>query len=339
MSVDKCDNIVQFPNLSIRLLDKGIATLKDKNYRQAFALFKQLHDMAPEHPQAAYGLAVCYVELGFYTEARDLTKEMMQRDIGHYYDVLKLHVTVLIQMKEFQEVLTLVEAVLSENNVPVDSRQMLQQLAYFSQQRADEPAIESDMGERQDAVYPFQDDALAVVDGIDKGLKSQIYDQQLAVIQKARDFGIVSGAMLEFLKSDSEAFLKSLMLEVLQENNHRGYVDVIKFGNTYHVDLSQPLFYREFSDSVKKLLEAVLASDNPSLEDVASQVWDHFILTIFPRSIEPNDPMLWAAACYFYSNEVMGMDIGEETIEALFSVTKEEITPLVQDIWKIEQNT
>jgi len=339
MRFEKCDNIVQFPNLSIRLLDKGIATLKDKNYRQAIVLFKQLHDMDPEHPQAAYGLAVCYVELGFYKEARDLTKEMMQRGIGHYYDVLKLHVTVLIQMKEFREVLTLIEAVLSEDDVSTDVRQMLQQLAYFSQQRVDESVTAGDAEEQQNGAHYLQDDGLAMVDVIDKGLKSKVYDQQLAVIQKARDFGIVSEAMLEFLKGDGDAFLKSLMLEVLQENSYLGSVEVIKFGNTYQVALGQPLFYREFSEGVKKLLEDVLASNNPSLKEMAWQVWDHFVLTIFPRPIELSEPTLWAAACYLYSNEIMGMEMNEETIKVLFSVTKEAIMPFVQEIWEIEQNT
>ncbi|GGE42492.1 hypothetical protein GCM10011391_21600 [Pullulanibacillus camelliae] len=339
MRLHKDGNIVHFPNLSVRLLDKGIAALKDKQYREAFDLFKQLHDIDPEHPQAAYGLAVCYVELGFYKEARDLTKEMMKRDIGHYYDVLKLHITVLIQMKEYQEVLTLIEAVLSENDVPTDIRQTLQQLEYFSQQRADEPVIEANIEGVQENFQHSQDDPSKIADSIAIGLQSTQYDHQLAAIQKARDFGVVSQALIEYLKSDADGFLKSLVLEALQENGYQESVNIIKFGNTYTVDLNEALFYNEFSDSVKQLLEDVLASNNPSLEDVAWQVWNHFVLTIFPRSLEPNEPKLWAAACYLYSNEMMGMEVEEEIIESLFSVAKDAIIPLVKDIREIEQNT
>lgn len=113
-------------------MEKAVDALKQKQHVRALELFEQLADIDEQNPQAAYGLAVCYVELGRYTEAVELTKKMMEEGIGDYFDVLKLHITVLIQLRQYREVVALVRAVLEESDVPTDLRQHLMQLAAFA---------------------------------------------------------------------------------------------------------------------------------------------------------------------------------------------------------------
>ena len=339
-------NVVPFPRLSERLLDKGITALRDKKYKHAIELFEQLIQIEPNHPQGSYGLSVCYVELGLYDQAKHLTKEMMQRDIGNYFDVLKLHITVLIQLREYHEVHAIVDAVLSEKNVPTDIRQTLVQLDHFASQRANEPDLESVTDEAFPSMTEVTEEHLIqngvpkhVLEEIEQGLNSDNYDHQWSAIRLAQEYKTALPSLKSFLVSSGNPILKSLVLQGLQDGGYKDSVEVLKFDKRYTVDLSQPLFYNEFSGSVTAILDDKLSSNNPTLLDVASQIWNHFVLLIFPLPLESNDPNLWASACYVYSTQISGMEDDEQTLESLFNTTSESVTPLVEYMRSIEEST
>ncbi|GGH83432.1 hypothetical protein GCM10007096_24290 [Pullulanibacillus pueri] len=340
------NNVVQFPRLSERLLEKAITTLKSKNYKEALDLFKQLEHLEPNHPQASYGLAVCYVELGLYEEARGLTKAMLHKAIGNYYDVLKLHITVLIQMREYNEVLNIIDAVLAENDVPTEIRQILLQLAHFAEQRRDEThddpqlvdELSKDLGLQRE-ISPTDEVPRHIVQEIEEGLRSGNHERQWSAINLAQRYKAALPSLIKYLEEEGDPILKSLVLQGLKEGGFQDKVNVVKFNTTYTVDLSQPLFYNGFSDSINRMLEDILSSNNPTLEEVASQIWNHFVLLVYPRPLEPLDAKLWAAACYLYSLHISGIEDDSETIELLFDTPIENVYPLVEVIRSFEENT
>ncbi len=325
---DPTNNLIPFPNLNTRLLEKGVQLLRKKDYRKAMDLFEQLLKLEPLHSQGAYGLAVCYVELEHYEKAETLTDSMMKQGIGNYYDVLKLHLTILIQQHDYEKVVSTIQAVLSEDNPPPEVHETLVHLSDFAQIRMTENI------EEHPHKIPFSPN-------IKEDLESQQVERQWQGIQKGKTFVTeeVVHNYIEYLKSEvGDPFLKSMVIQILIENGHKGPIQVRKFDSEFTVDLKETqLFFEGFSTLVKEKLDDVLASNNPSLLEVSKQIWEHFAIAVFPKQVDPNLPNVWAAACFVLAHQLSGMELNLEDLEIYFDVTKESIARPLTQLKSIEE--
>jgi pentatricopeptide repeat protein len=321
--------VIPFPRLQERLLEKAISALKSKHHQQALELFEQLSELDPYNPQASYGLAVCFVELGRYKEAESLTKEMMEKGIGQYYDVLKLYITVLIQLRKFQSVIDIVEAVLDEGNLSTANRQNLMQLAEFARRRLDEAS-----DTKEEELHQHFD-----LDTFAKELREGNTEQQWSVFQQIQELKTTDVLTLfkpYLLEASGNSLLKSMMLRDLKERGILDVIEVEKYGRVSHVDLSKPLFYEEFAEVVHQKIYDVLASENPTLLDHAAQLWGHFVLSLFPLPLETEDPNIWAATCYVMIHQIHGQSPSEHALKEEFSVNFDDITKSLEQMEKIE---
>ncbi|MCG0041127.1 tetratricopeptide repeat protein, partial [Escherichia coli] len=64
------------------------------------------------------GMAICFLELGELEEAASVCEKMLKEGYGHYFTVLQVYMTILIQLKKYEEVKSTIEAVLEENQLP-----------------------------------------------------------------------------------------------------------------------------------------------------------------------------------------------------------------------------
>lgn len=325
------NNVIPFPNLNNRLLERGIQALKEKNYKKAMLLFEQLTRLEPDHAQASYGLAVCYVELEQYSKAEELTATMMRQDIGDYYDVLKLHITILIQQHEYEKVVSTIQAVLSEDSPTEQVKETLVHLAEFAKVRMTEEHF---------------DDALHLTNSfspnIKKDLESDKVERQWRGIEKGRAFitDTVLQDYFDYLKSDQgDPFLKSMVIKIVIEHGYEGPLTVTKFNTSFSVDVKETqLFYEGFSHLVDDLLEQALGSENPSLLESAVQIWGHFTIAVYPKPLEPNLPNVWAACCYCLAHQVHGLTVDYSHLQSLFDVTKESLAKPLSLLKAIEEN-
>jgi tetratricopeptide (TPR) repeat protein len=324
--------VIPFPNLNARLLEQGVQALKSKSFDKARLYFEQLYGAEPENSQAAYGLAVTYVELERYPEAEALTEDMMKKGIGDYYDVLKLHVTILIQQHHYQKVLTTLNAILSEDSPPQNIRETLQQLADFAEIRLEEGAEIQRLDEPEKPTFQVD---------IKSDLESSHVERQWRGIQKGKQFMTdqVIQDYLDYLNNQTgDPFLKSIVIKLLLENGYNQPFTVFKFDRKFPVDLKATnLFYEGFSHRVESLLEDALASENPSLLAVATQIWSHFTITVYPKTLEPNAPETWAAACFVFAHQINEVDVNQELLEDYFNVTNEELARPLTLLKSIEE--
>lgn len=329
-------NLFFFPELDERLVEKGIQALKGKEYHKARDLFEQLTELSVEHPQAAYGLSICYVELGDYEKAEVLTTGMLKKDIGNYYDVLRLHLTVLIQMRHYEKVITIIDKVLEENDVPLEMGATLQQLAEFSRVRLDEkPAIDFPTYNMEKTLHSNEKIDLA-------GLKSEDPEQQWLTVQKLQHAAApINYPELEqyLLSNEGDPFIKSVVLRTLKDNGFDGIIRVKKFGNIYElapeIDM---LFYETFSEKVKEEIREALSSDNPTLCDFAEQIWQHFIVALYPKPLDPDETTVWAAACCLYTYQINGIPPSEHLVESL-NFSSRSVQDAVGLMTKVEESS
>ena len=95
-------NVIPFPNLKDRLLEKGMDALKGKNFQEALIMFSDAKKLDQDQAEIHLGIALCLMELGELEDAKKVCKKMLLEDIGHYFTVLQVYLTILIQLRQYE---------------------------------------------------------------------------------------------------------------------------------------------------------------------------------------------------------------------------------------------
>lgn len=69
-------------------------------------------------------------------------REDAQRRLYYYFTVLQVYMTILIQLKKYEEVKSTIEAVLEENQLPAESAEQFYKLLDFSRKMTDPDRVD-----------------------------------------------------------------------------------------------------------------------------------------------------------------------------------------------------
>ncbi|WP_280769820.1 tetratricopeptide repeat protein [Salipaludibacillus daqingensis] len=295
------NNVILFPGLVAKLVEKGMSSLKGKKYYDALTYFKQSTELEPKHPQARYGLVITNIEINQLEEAKKHCESMLNEGIGEYYDILQVYVSLLVQLGLHQEVVDLLEVVIAEEKLPPQMAESFFHLLEFSRQMTDEyqeKGANEGLGINGNSIkiVPSRKE---LIEALEKGDP----DQQWGAIQQLSQYGsqVVEDASREFLKGkDNQPVLKSYLLQTLKELNVQGEFEVHKFGESFFIKIEdlESVFHRKFGTVVLRRLEQVLGQENPSMFEMMQQVWWHYLFAIFPKSPEPIKAEVWACALH-----------------------------------------
>lgn len=115
----KSGNIVQFPGTSFRLQEQGQQALEEKRFDDAIRLYTEaLRFEEDNQEEIKTALLIAYHESGSHDEGIELSREMLHAGEGHYFDVLDLHVLMLIQKRRYKEVADTLSVLLEEGLPP-----------------------------------------------------------------------------------------------------------------------------------------------------------------------------------------------------------------------------
>lgn len=99
----KNSKIIPFPNVKERLVHKGMGALKEKNYHEALRLFSEAKRYDDEESDIYLGMAICLLEIGELEEAKGICEKMLKEGHGHYFTVLQVYMTILIQLRQYEK--------------------------------------------------------------------------------------------------------------------------------------------------------------------------------------------------------------------------------------------
>ncbi|WP_221566319.1 hypothetical protein [Alkalihalobacillus sp. TS-13] len=326
--------IVYFPNLTAKLVNKGMSALKQKKYKESLNFFRQLIEMEPDHPQGNVGVVLSLVELGDLREAKEKCDEILKKDIGEYYDVLQIYISILIQLGDYEEVVEILEAVIQEQSLPPQMAENFYQLLYFSRKMAEEEPSEDFVFETK-----FSDQE---VEHLSEQLKSSDSKKQWQAVQSIEkpDQPVVRHELKNFLTyPDANPSLKTIVLQMLKDGDASESIRIHKFGKTMSVspdqlhDIPEGQFYR----LVKTIIEHQLEQQNPTLLEMAVQIWDHYLFMIYPFQPEPLNEQLWAVAVLEVAHRLNGMDYDGDELQVAFSLDEELLDEVVEKILEIER--
>ncbi|MGM7720938.1 tetratricopeptide repeat protein [Metabacillus sp. Hm71] len=328
MEKKKRSKVIPFPNLKDRYIEKGMDLLKEKKYHEALNMFSEAKKLKEDKAELHLGMAICFMELGELAEAKEICKKMLLEDIGHYFTVLQIYLTILIQLREYREVQTTIEAVLEENQLPAESAEHFYKLLEFSRKMTqnDEDIMESDDEEQP----------LYIEDILENTNKQMAYIQSLRDRNLSKHF---SSLKLLLENPNSHPMIKSMILHLMIENEVEKEVTVYKFGETVTVIPAQldDLSDLPFTKKVLTILDDTLGNENPTLFEAVKELWIRHLYVLFPLLPKPTDANLWAAALHMVGYEMHGITLDPEEIKDLYNLSMPSLHEACKKIYQIEE--
>ncbi|MCF6138133.1 tetratricopeptide repeat protein [Pseudalkalibacillus berkeleyi] len=329
--------IVYFPNLTAKLVNKGMSALKQKKFKESLNYFQQLIEMEPDHPQGNIGVVLSLVELGQLEDAKVKCDEILKKDIGEYYDVLQIYISILIQLGDYEDVVEILEAVIQEQSLPPQMAENFYQLLYFSRKMAEDESQGLDVkNEIPESVSPTD------LNNLESQLKSGDSKQQWQAVQSIEmpDHPEIREQLKRYLTyPDGNPSLKTIVLQMLKDGPAHETVNVHKFGKSIDIhtgdleDIPEGQFYR----LVKKIIVHELEQNNPTLLEMAVQIWDHYLFMVYPFQPEPLNEQLWAVAVLEVAHRLNGLEFDGDELQIAFSLDEQTVEEVVEKILEIER--
>jgi tetratricopeptide (TPR) repeat protein len=311
-------NVVYFPKLDEKLVDKGMAALKGKHFVDANCFFNQLVEIDPNHPQGNIGLVLSLIELGELEKARKLAELLLKKGIGDYYDVIQIYLSILIQIGDYNEVSQLIEVVREEESIPPEMLENFNQILSFSKKMKQTRVSEEDIHRSGESVEEAKLVELLSTNNVNS------HWEAVHLLQEIESTGIGILPLLEqfLLDTSKDPMIKTAIIQIIQEKDLAEMIEMEKFGQrvTINVQELEDPFNQSFNVKVFNLVFDQLEQENPSLNEIAKQLWLNYILTLYPILPEPLDEKLWAVALLKAGHELNGIEFSIEQYLKVYNV-------------------
>ncbi|OCA91287.1 hypothetical protein A8F94_05350 [Bacillus sp. FJAT-27225] len=338
MKEEDRDNIVLFPNVERRLVEKGIEALQNKQLSEAISLLEQGYALDPDNGDVMAALVLAYFEGGALTRAKELCKEMLLAGQGDYFQIVEMYITILIQLHEYKEITEVLEALLDEREVPAEKREHFMTILQFSQRLADnEPVPEmteqdSEPARQETGIQPEELDLLKITD-----LNEQVALAGKLANQNIRPFVNRIG---EYLKSaEGHPFMKTMLLNILREQEMLNEMNVVKFGlmeNFIPAELPAP-HSQPLENEVGRRLATELEHQDPFLLESTLSLLGRHEFAVYPFKLEPDDPAAWAAAFEYTAQVYLGNEPSVGELAGRYSTNLDAVSKAAGWIEKVEE--
>jgi tetratricopeptide (TPR) repeat protein len=222
---EKKDNVIFFPDLDKRLLQKGLDAIQEKRFKEAVSFLEEAKERNPVHSDINIGLILSYYELGLLDQAKQIAKEMLKEDQGDYIQVLDLYIMILVQLHEYEEIVTTIEVLLEEHQIPANKIEHFSKMLIFSRKMADSssPVDKDDYSEEEP------------LDAHTNLMELENPQEQMLLIAKMSTQNIrayIEEVELYLRDEEKNPFLKTMLINILQEQEYEKEVVIQKFNRT-----------------------------------------------------------------------------------------------------------
>ncbi|MDQ0208029.1 tetratricopeptide repeat protein [Alkalicoccobacillus murimartini] len=328
-------NIVLYPGLVRRLLELGMDSLKAKDGQAAYDYFQQAEKVEPENPKVRFGMMLSLVELGRLDEAVQMTDKLLKEGTGDYFENLQVHISLLVQLSRYEEVIEILDAVLAENRFPPQHAETLYKLLHFSRQMTD--------GYFSTEFYPTE------VEPDDSGilqtehLQSDSPEVQWQAIQSLNKANLhkATPELITYIEDpNKDLLLRSYALQLLMKWEISSEVTISKLGRTKTIVPAKLVGsdgMTAFSNKIKDILSEQLEHENPILHEMATQLMIMHLLVLFPFLPEENEVNVYAASFHLLACDRLALDDLEEEIADQYSCSVSDVLEKVAVIEELEQ--
>jgi tetratricopeptide (TPR) repeat protein len=325
MSSKHSGKVVSFPHLKRRIIEKAASLMENKRYHEALPLFQQAVGLDEENPELLIGLIMCLFETGELKEAKGHCKRMLYEGIGDYYNVLQIYMMILIQEGAYDEGYETLSAVLQEQRLPAEHTEHFYKLYEFFKIRAsgDDVAGESEEERWKSFQHASVNDQMDMI----RSLKGADIKRYLSFCRN-------------ILKNEQiHPIVKTLTARWILQEELSITAEVTKFNRHLTIDLPylQSVVQHTFIQEVEETIEQHIGQLNPTLLQVAQELWHRHLFMLFPFLPEPMDAITWASAVHYVAMNMQGLHSSIEYIMELYGVGEKELIRAIQKVREIEE--
>ena len=264
-------NVIIFPTAIDRLMEEGVTALQHENFGSARHKMEEVLALEPGNPAALGAYAYALYELGEYEEALEATDELLKIGPLHYLETMELHISLLMQLRRYEEAEQLIDVLISEGVLPeerIDQFRQLQQLNERIQDQMPSPAetthVPFDI--REFLELPHEEQERTVM-GLDPQAFRQLQEEMVEAVEH----------------QEVDLLAKTYILFMLHRAHVNATVRVEKFHyiGTFHISgLPDPLTSDRLK-TIKAQFEAALSQDPTRLEMI-TELFDRHVYLLFP---------------------------------------------------------
>lgn len=331
----KKNNVILFPGLVKRLVEEGMNELKQKQATKAHRLFKEAASHDETDPQARFGIVLSLIELERQQEAVQETEVLLNEGIGNYFEILQVHVSLLVQLSHYDQVVHLLEAVLSEDKIPAKDAEMFYELLHFSRQMSE--------SKNYDAKVLTDDNQEETMMELKAGLQAANEPAKWNALQSVRKLGLTSlqGEIRKFVENkQTNPLMRTYALQLLHEWGDSKPLTYEREDQAIIVtpsELEEP-GERQVDQAIREALEGQLEQDDPTLLHMAKQLHHSYLLMTYPFELNPENPQAWACAFHLVAAEQLGLDTDEGDMVQCYGCERFDVLSASNEIEALEQD-
>ncbi|WAA11607.1 tetratricopeptide repeat protein [Fervidibacillus halotolerans] len=286
------NNIIPFPNLEERLLEKGIALMENGDPQQALSLLLQAQKLNEENPKTMSLLAAAYSQMGNFQRAKEVVEQLLRNGSSDYFSTMEMYISILFQLNEYEKICQIIQILLDENHIPFEKIDQYEKLYILCKRmEKNQPVIQ----QKPVPLNLFSGKFSETIERI-----SNIKEEHLSFYMDEIE---------SFLKGkDRNPFIKTVLLTQLTtyRTNHNFLVH--KYGKEVIVN---PAYYYTVGEvpfiiSVKKEIEKQFSHQNPVFMDYCLTLADRFFFNVYPLEQQFSNPTLWSEAIASVVNHYLG---------------------------------
>lgn len=290
-------NVIVFPTTVTRLLSEGMTSLKNEQYADARDKLYQVLVYEPDHAAALGGYAYSLYELGEFEEALEVVQELLRVGPIHYLETMELYISILMQVKEFEEAEKMIEVLIEENVLPKERLEQFHQLRDLNERIAESAAS----AKRETGQF-----------SLEQFLPLSAADQEQRVTELPKEaYSAMRNQLIELIKHPEVDWVaKSYLLLMLREQQVSGTVNVEKFHYTKELaidKLPDPLKDARLLGIRKRLEEAL--EKEPAKLQMAMELVDRHIYLLYPFFWEEFEEAEIAEAYHAYLDSLFSGEV------------------------------
>jgi tetratricopeptide (TPR) repeat protein len=323
------DNIFLFPGVDKLLMEKGLTSLHNKKFSEAIGYLEEALELDPANDEISIGLIIAYFETGNLITAKHLAYKSMKQGVGDYFQLIDIYIMILLQLNEYEEIVSTIEALLEEREIPIEKLDNFTRILEFSRRKLEaESTLLNHTVENESVDFDlFQ--------------YENLNDQFLAVARlshlNARSY---LNGIKEYLKwEEGHPFIKTMLIQLLKEQEVDAPLEIEKFHQRLTIN---PVELKEIekvlsADEIMHFIKSEIEQENPSLfESIREMVSRHSFL-LFPIERKPTDPRAWSAAYHFIVLEYFGMPHSIEKLVRKYESQTPMVTEAIGLIRELEE--
>lgn len=321
------DNIVLFPNVENRLLEKGLEHLQRKEFDEAAILLEQAIEFAPNKREAYTGLILAYYESGKYTLAKKIGKQLFEKTNGDY-EILELYIMILIQLHEYEEIIHLLETSAYNHKIPEEKRDSFRKLLNLSEKmvRQKEEAQNEKASNLKGHLHLFNETDL---NKLVMKVSELTYRNVRPHLDEVKEY---------LISKKGHPFIKTMLLSILKEQDYNKEITIEKFNKELTVkpiELPRLEDYKDNTSMIKYLTH--IENDNPLLYQHTLALIERHLFILYPFNWFINEGKVWGAAYHYLTEQYLGMDVTIEDIQEKYDVSPTLLEEACQFLRKLEE--